>query len=297
MLLVEREHIDINKWDALVKSTPNVSPFSTSWYLDAVAENWCVLVDADYTAGIALPYTIRAAQEILYTPIFTRYSEWLGEKAMIEDHIDKVLNRFKIAEVTLRTKLIDDSTEEFVYQEIDPEKERTLHTQAQRSLKKADKHGLTVKTGTDYNNVFKVVETELSGKIAGIDNQSMKALNKLFIAAKEASVLKVFEVIQDETSCGGIVCIEFQNRLLYLKGTVVETVKKNGGMYKALNEAILYAQDKQLIFDFGGSRQEGVKAFNHNLGGLDTVYYSYRINNGPKWFSLARSIRNKWIGK
>ena len=78
MKIVEREHIDIHKWDDLVALSKDATLFSLSHYLDAVAENWCVLVDENYSKGIALPYSIRLGIKCLYTPIFSRYTELLG---------------------------------------------------------------------------------------------------------------------------------------------------------------------------------------------------------------------------
>lgn len=80
MKIVEREHIDEESWNQLVDKTVGASFFSYAWYLDATAENWCIVVDDNYTRGIALPYSKRLGLETLYTPIFVRYIEWLGKR-------------------------------------------------------------------------------------------------------------------------------------------------------------------------------------------------------------------------
>ena len=80
MKIIQREHIDSQKWDALVSSSPYNSVFSLSTYLDSVAENWCVLTDDDYSKGIALPFTIRLGIKVVYTPVFVRYLEWFGDE-------------------------------------------------------------------------------------------------------------------------------------------------------------------------------------------------------------------------
>ncbi|MEY3237827.1 MAG: hypothetical protein RI883_1928, partial [Bacteroidota bacterium] len=75
MKIIQREHIDTKKWDALVSSSSDNAVFSLSTYLDAVAENWCVLTDDEYSKGIALPFTVRIGIKVIYTPIFVRYLE------------------------------------------------------------------------------------------------------------------------------------------------------------------------------------------------------------------------------
>ena len=100
MNIIEREHIDIEKWNTLVTSSPGASLFSHSAYLDSVAENWCVLVDDDYSNGMALPYTIRMGVKGIYTPKFSRYLEWLHlteEKKYPSDLMEQLQFAFKVA--------------------------------------------------------------------------------------------------------------------------------------------------------------------------------------------------------
>ncbi|MGY8927293.1 MAG: hypothetical protein ACKVJC_08360, partial [Flavobacteriales bacterium] len=75
-----------------------------------------------------------------------------------------------------------------------------------------------------------------------------------------------------------------------LKGTVTEEVKKNGGMYLALNSAIETADSNNKVFDFGGSRISGVKKFNSNLGGEDISYYFLEENKAPLWHKVISKI-------
>lgn len=289
--IIERQNIDVLKWNALVSSCAD-TPFSYSWYLDAVAENWKIIVNDDYSAGMALPYSLRLGVEILYTPIFSRYTEWLGETNEI-DAKSIVKNEFKVIEFTTRQPFFEFESNKWDYQAIGKNDELKISNQAERSLKKASSSDLKAKIGIDYSNVQQQIEQELAGKHIGLTHASMPRLYKLFEAAKSEGKILVFEICDDKVR-GGIVSIETQNSILYLKGAVDEETKKNGGMYLALQSAIDYARSKGLNFDFGGSRIDGVKKFNHNLGGKDTVYHAYNINNASYWFNTARSLKNKW---
>lgn len=292
MQIIERQNIDVVKWNSLVNSGNTF--FSFSWYLDAVAENWAVLIDEDYSYGMALPYTKRAGLEILYTPIFVRYVEWFGSESKLKEAQSLIAKRFKIIQLNCSAELLKGNCKEVVYQVADTN--RKLGSQAKRSLKKAISEELTVLKSVDYNSVFDVISMELTGKHEGLTSKSIQNLEKLFQAGKEANVLNAYQVVR-QSSEGGIVCFEDEKRSLYLKGAVTENVKRNGGMYLALNSAIESALTKKVNFDFGGSKAAGVKKFNHNLGGKDAVYYAYNINNGPKWFSFLKTVRNKWKKK
>jgi len=288
--IIEREHIDENKWNALVDRTPDASFFSHTWYLDATAEQWCALVNEDYSAGIALPFSKRLGVETLYTPIFVRYVEWLGQKQELESAAKIIRERFTNMHISMRQKMLGVGYEEYVYQEIGKNTERKIGSQAKRMFKKAEKNGLAIHQSTDYSSISKVVGAELKNKFAGIDKNSLLALDKLFAAGQNENVLKAFTIGEE----GGIVCFEKGDRILYLKGTVTHETKSNGGMYLALNTAIESALEQKKTFDFGGSRSEGVMRFNHNLGGEDVEYYSYKVDKTPFWFKFARRIRGTW---
>ena len=286
MKIVNREHIDTLRWDALVSSHPEASFFSYAWYLDAVAEDWCVLVDENYTAGFALPFTKRMGVEILYVPIFSRFSRPFG--IIKAEDLVVVKERFKVREFG-SSDPIWTTTEELTYQVIEDFETRKLSSQAKRSLKKAEKEQITVSTHADYHTVMHAIFSELEGKFTGVDTERLKALEQLFEAGKKQGKIKVFEVKGSQES-GGVVCLYDKRQVLYLKGACPENLKRNGGMYLALQTAIEFASENKVRFDFGGSNVEGVRRFNYNLGGQDRVYYYHPVNEGPFWFHWARKL-------
>lgn len=291
MKIIERSNINVEKWNSLVENTPDSSFFSSSWYMDAVAENWCILVDDSYSKGIALPYSKRAGVELLYSPIFGRYSEVFGE--LSKDDLELIKSRFKIIEFACRQEILNNG-EKKIHQVISDYENRKIGSQAKRSLNKAEKNGFKIQVSEDYTAVIEKVKGELNHKFAGITEKSLEALEQLFMNAQKAKTIKVFNVIGDE-ALGGIVCFVSKDQLLYVKGAVDEETKSNGGMYLALNSAIEYAEENKLTFDFGGSNIEGVKRFNYNLGGVDETYFMHILDNGPAWFKLARNVKSKFF--
>ena len=290
MKIIEREHIQIELWNSLVENTSSASFFSYSWYLDATAENWCVLVNSDYSTGIALPFSKKLGVELLYTPIFVRYIEWLGDTSFAKEANVIIRERFSNMHISIRTKLLGVGYEEHVYQEIVSSSKRNLGSQAKRMLGKATKNELSVTVSNDYRSVLGIVRSELKGKFKGIDSTSLLALEKLFEAGAREGVLTSYTLKNE----GGIVCFENSKALLYLKGTVSSDMKDKGGMYLVLNSVIESALTKNKIFDFGGSRVDGVRRFNNNLGGTDVQYYCYKLDRTPFWFKFARRIRRTW---
>ena len=286
MKIIERENIDSDRWNKLVKSTDESSFFSYAWYLDAVAENWCILVSDDYSCGIALPFSIRLGVETLYTPIFVRYVEVLGEGGdfLVLEKLIKA--RFANISLATKQKLFSNSSKQ-VYQLIGNNTDRNIGSQAKRMLKKASKSNFNTIQHIDYKLVTASIKEGLENKYKGLTTKSMQALEQLLKNAENENALNVYQI----DKFGGIVCLQDEYKILYLKGAVDDTTKKNGGMYLALNTAIEEAKNNDKIFDFGGSRVEGVRRFNINLGGKDAVYYAYKNLNYPWWYRLAKRIR------
>jgi len=288
MKIVERNDIDVQKWDKLVQRTEGASFFSYAWYLDVVAENWCVLVNDNYSSGIALPYVVNLGVKTLYTPVFARYYEVLGDSngGDFEKEIKKTFQFYNFA---VKQPVFSEEHELSEYQVLSIDLEQKFSSQAKRSLKKALKNGLEIQFSSEYDSVLSVVSKELNHKIEGINEISLATLGRLFETAKNENCTRVFHFGQE----GGIVCLEKKGQLLYLKGTVTPEFKKNGGMYMALNSAIQYAKGKGLHFDFGGSRVEGVKRFNHNLGGKDEFYYCYLKEDYPFWYRFLKNLKRR----
>tara|TARA_R110002072_G_scaffold302060_1_gene483556 strand:+ start:20884 stop:21744 length:861 start_codon:yes stop_codon:yes gene_type:complete len=284
--IVDRKDIDIGRWNKLVRSTKESSFFSYGWYLDAVAENWCVLVNDDYSCGIALPFSTRFGVVTLYTPIFVRYVEILGNEESSIDFEQLIRTRFTNICLATKKQLFNGSSEQ-VYQNIKKNNDRNVGSQAKRMLKKASKLKLTTYQSNEYELVLSSIKEGLENKHQGLNSKSMLSLEQLIKNAKTENALNVIQI--DYT--GGIVCLESDREILYLKGVVDDSTKKNGGMYLALNTAIENAIDANKNFDFGGSKVEGVKGFNHNLGGKNVVYYLYENVNYPWWYRLMKKMK------
>lgn len=295
MRFIQREHIDCAKWDALVKSDSTVSVFSLSTYLDAIAENWCVFTDEGYTKGIALPFTFRLGVKTCYTAVFLRYVEWIGEQTVQFDKLISILQaEFPAGQLCIKQTILGYPSEEFVFQHISTLTERTINLQAKRMLSKAEKKQFQLEEVDSIQDIQAIILEELPQKIASINDVSLSALEKLTSQLKNEKRLRIVAIKNQTIIVGGLYLVDFNDTVLYLKGAFTKEAKDAGAMYFAMDEAIKEAQAAGKKFDFGGSRVEGVRRFNVNLGGHDQVYFSYEWNNAPFWFKLLKKARQAW---
>jgi Leu/Phe-tRNA-protein transferase len=265
------------------------SVFSTSSYLDATAQNWCVLVDDDYSKGIALPYTDRLGVKMIYTPVFLRYLEFLnGEFSQSE--LNLIQASFSIGE--LQVQSIDQSvfTEKKQFQLITSPAQFQLNEQARRMIRKFDNSGLQWQETRDAEEIIALIEAELSAKVKSL-NQSMNELKQLTQNLSQKGYLRSYIVRSEEQIVGGIFFVEFNGRLLYLKSAFKEEAKKAGAMYAVLRSTIQSALEREMIFDFGGSNVENVRRFNMHFGASDVDYCSVSWGELPRWYRVLQRLR------
>ena len=298
MKIIQREHIDTKKWDALVSSSSDNAVFSMSTYLDAVAENWCVLTDDNYSKGIALPFTVRLGIKVVYTPIFVRYLEWFCKEIVKLESIKTIIqNEFQQGQLSSTLSFENKKSEDFIFQIIEIQDEQVINSQAKRMLSKFEKAGFTIQLEADEAEILKIINAELPQKVKSLNDKSLTSLEALVKSLKKHHLLKVVAVKKEDTLVGGLFLVEFNHSLLYLKGAFTPDSKKEGAMYGVMQYAIEFAKSQNKRFDFGGSRVEGVRRFNVNLGGKDVTYHSFEWDNSPLWFKILKRAKIAWKRK
>ena len=292
MKFISRENIDCQKWDDLVAKTPGSSAFSLSAYLDEIAEHWMIYVDENYTKGIAVPYAVRLGVKTCYTPIFITHLEWFGENdGALAQFAKEVKTHFPIGNFCIRQSLEEINSTQFVEQIIPSDSILSLGSQAKRMINKSEKQLFKIERTSNKAEIFSLIRSELLPKISSLTETSIQRLEKSIDKMEQLGHLQILSVFQGDCCVGGLFLIDFNRTVLYLKGAFTDEAKKNGAMYAAMHQAILQALSEEKDFDFGGSRIEGVRHFNLQLGGLDRRYYCHQWNNSPLWYRWAKLLR------
>jgi len=287
--LINREQINTRQWDDLVKSNSFYAVYNLSEYLDSVSENWCVLCDENYTGGIALPYKVKLGVKFCYTPFFVSFLEWIGATPPDwKQSIDLIHREFKFFHLFIKHGF--DTNKRNVYQLIPANKPPQHNTQANRMLKKFEKSGMTISFTNSPERILRIIQTELPKKVRSLDTQSLKRLDNLVNKLHQMGLVHTVVVTNNENIVGGLILIQLNENVLYLKGAFYSEAKKEVAMYASMQVAIQFAQRHNLLFDFGGSQVDGVRRFNLNLGGTDHYYQTLEWDNSPLWFRWAKKI-------
>lgn len=289
MRLIVPNETEKRRWDELV-SSQNGLIFSQSWYMDATGYSWLLILNDDFSGGMVCPFVVKMGQKILVTPFFVRCVEWIGKDANLTELLDVLHQHFSVAELQVVLQGIDSTKK---HQFITKEYYR-LGSQAKRSLKKADI--FTIDWELKLECLQDLIQAELKDKIQGLNTFSLTKLNQIVGVAQDKHLHQI-NCWDGENFKGGLWLLEDDSRVIYLKGSSDLMGKKQGVMYRLMNEAIQYTLEKNKIFDFGGSNVESVAHFNYNFGARDAFYGQLIWNNAPWWWNFMRNFKNKWKRK
>lgn len=292
--ILHKTEFNSDQWDTLVARDTTSTIFSNSYYVDALAADWCIIVDDHWTGGMILPFKKRFGQRLLYTPNFMRYIEWIGEKpASFKDVFTLILSHFSIIDINFKENYFENLTMIAKVHQVLKVNDYQLNQQAKRMLKKE-----TVEYRWDFDfrlqDLISLVSDELKNKPNAWHTNSSAHLLGLVQNLNKRKKLHTLTIWDNDKLLGGVFLMKHLNTVTYLKGTVVNEGKSKGWMFHLMNEAIQDAFQQNCFFDFGGSNVEGVKRFNCNFGAKDTVYFTYR--KCPFWYKIINKIK-KWLKK
>jgi hypothetical protein len=290
MRFVERGHIDCEKWDRLVDDCGGMA-FSKSFYLDAVAENWCIYVDDAYSKGIAVPFVERLGKRTAYTPLFLRCLEWFGGTLPV-NIFTKLKEEFTKGDLSI-SPVTDMEGDQLVYQEIPLLTVPKYNEQAKRMIRKFENSDLSIVQVDSPTRILEIIAEELPSKVSSVNRRSLVLLESLVTMLHQNQLVKMIEVRREGECVGGAFFIEVPDRIIYLKSAFRSHAKKNGAMYKIMDTEINKASAGHKSFDFGGSRVDGVRRFNLNMGGIDHFYSGIKWDGMPLWYKGIKALNDK----
>lgn len=306
MQFISAEHIDRQRWDALVASSPQEEIFSYSWYLDAVCDEWHLLLEGDYEWGMALPAGSKMGMSFIYQPIYSRQLAVIGaveaDDERCQAFLDAIPDQFKFRQFGFRRMEEYPAAyeaEEVVHQQLElkdmEQIQQSFSTNARRNIRKAEREGLTLHHGTDPETLVDLFKSGKGGQLKELGETEYRNLNQLMRSMLEA---KGGELLEARHPQQGLLAVAFfmkdKGRITYLKGAVTDEGKKCGAMHWLFREAFNCYAAEFKRFDFGGSKVESVAKFYKNFGAQDAFYVFLTRDKLPALVKLIKNIRSKW---
>lgn len=289
MKLVERKDIDVNKWNTKVANALDENIFSFTWYLDAVVENWYGLMDGDYETILPIPYTKKINVKQFIQAPFTREYQIIGNGFNWHDAIQFIQNKFSSVHFRCGIEIPELDATMRSHQLLDLKATKKYSENAKRMIKKAN--AFEFKKSKDVSIIINLFKENIAHKIDTISKKDVVRLAQLMNNAIDLNKGELFCLIENNQCIAAAFFFKGKNTITYLKGASTDEAKKQGAMYRLIDEAISAYKDYS-TFDFGGSDIKSVAEFYHKFGARDRAYYEYKIDNLPRWFKLLKKLKS-----
>ncbi len=274
---VQHKDIDYDRWDKCISQASNQLTYAYSWYLDIVSPNWEALIYNDYEYIMPLPLKRRYGVPYLVQPILTQqlgiFSKQVIKQDIIKQFIKKLptssyelnLNEYNFhPSAIVSTNYILELKES--YQQIASRYSKNT----QRNIDKAIKLNLTVQNGLSLNDFLSFYySVEKSYKSA---EQSI--VEKLIDRGINENGMSLYGVFSAEDEIiAGLCLMHSKNRITYLLPISNIQGKTSSAMFFLIDNLIREEAGNNIIFDFEGSRIEGIARFYRGFGAKNQPYY------------------------
>lgn len=287
--LIKRKDIDLQKWDDLVNRSEGSLPYSLSWYLDAVSENWDGLVMNDYEAVMPLIWLRKFGVKCLYQPYYCQQTGIFYQKTAakkLTGEFIRFAQRFPYININL-TAVTEAVAGEFHLQKkinlvlgLGKEYKQLAEAYSEnhhRNIRKADKNGWQLYEDTGIKPFQQFYLGNLNRKREFFKKKHEAIFRCLTNELVERNKGKIFTVInKEERLMAASLIIFHQNRAINIVNCSSEEGKKAGAAHFLYNGIIKQYAGTDKVLDFEGSSVPSIARFYRGFGASEEIFFNYR---------------------
>ena len=278
--------IDREKYDACISKSKNSLVYAQSWYLDTVAENWDVLVFADYKIVMPLPYRRKYGVKYVFLPPWIQqlglFSDQVIEPVVVKDFIEKIPGSFVLVNILLNygnfcTEIKVRKRDNYI---LNLNKSYTdlfkNYSKGRKSnVKQTKNRQFLIKESKNIDALIEIFSMSKGEEIKR-SKKDYEVLRSLVYEANKLNKVKVFYVSdENEMEVGGAIFIFHNNRITYLFSAVNNRGREVNAISYLLDHLISKFAGKDYLLDFEGSMINGVAKFFKSFGSEMQPYYLY----------------------
>ena len=275
--IIKRQDIDLNKWDALVERYGQGLPYAYSWYLDAVCENWQIIIYGAYEAGFAFQIKKKFGLPYSLHPFMVQQLGYLGKNENLFRSMLKLIEK-KVFHYHYQLNFFNSSIENALLKPnyeliLDQPYEKTssnYKTNTKRNLKKASKANSHVTIDT----VLRPTDLEFIARFSKnpIGGSRKQQFEQLMLNASKQSALEIYRSEIENQLGALVVFIKNKKRTVYLlavNSTKGQEAKLN---FILVDQFIKNNANSNMILDFEGSSIKGIARFYAGFGASPNTY-------------------------
>ena len=278
---ISYEDIDRDSYDQCLLGSDHFRIYASSWYLDAVAERWDLLVLDDYQAVMPLPRRYKFGLAYVYTPVFVQQLGVFSKGSISVDlerqFFKKAASKYFLFDYFTHSvpKGMDGISQRINYilslEEQHIELQKKYNTNRKRSLKNSFEKLRVDKNGAQdlFLDHYRTMDQGFP-----VTNEMLVKLDRLIAASNQQ--IKIWNVFEKDTWIGGLVWVVDHKRVTYLVPVVSDQGRLKQASALLIDTLIQDHQKSGLILDFEGSMLPGVAQFYRSFGAEREIYYYFK---------------------
>lgn len=283
---ITRKDLDVARYDACIANAINTRIYAYSWYLDAVADQWDVLVYGDYEVVMPLPWRRKFFIHYIYTPAWVQQLGIFFTKeinsSLLESFLLNIPQKFKKINLMLNAnnEIKNRYSTKRVNYILNLQKDfKTLFDNFKKnrrqSLKEATVFKSTIEKGFDIEKVIALHQLEIAHR-TNLNKHDYENLRKLCHKLQIDNEIFIYNCVYENTIIGSAIFLYKDNRYYYIISAVDEKEKKKQSMSLILNQFIKDHAGEKAVLDFEGSMLPGVASFFRSFGTEIENYFYYQ---------------------
>ena len=300
---LDREEINIVKWDQRIITAPNGLIYARSFYLDAMAENWSALVAGDYEYVMPLTWNRKYGFSYLYQPYFANALGVFGPNDQpfeVSSFLKKIPKKYSYWDIDLNENNIIPNLDfnshyytrinYFLGLKDDYEKIKTGYKRlATRMNKKATESNLEIFRDRQAAEIIRLYQIHYAKKHPSISERVWERLKRCMEIAFQNNLGDTYVASSPAGEpIAFYIMLKDQKFIYSLLGGSTQEGKKLGAFYFLTDAIIRDHASSGKIFRFEGSDMSGISFFNSMFGPEKTKYIHLKMNKLPFPFRLFK---------
>ena len=288
--------IDKLKWDRCIETAANSLIYASSYYLDAMSDNWDALILNDYEVVMPLVWKKKYGFNYLYQPFFIGSLGIFGNVSdkTVNQLLNAIPNQFKYADIDFKENIINPEKITLKNAQLKkrnnflldlnkkyPEIYKDYKRLTTRMIKKAAENKVEIIKSCEPFEVIEFYEKNYKNEHKNIKSRDYKRLLAATNIAFEKGKAATWLAKKNGETIASYMILKDEKFIYSLIGGSNQQGKKYGAFYLLTDAAIKdYAETKR-IFRFEGSDKKGIAFFNSQFHPAPVHYYHFKLNRLP----------------
>ena len=276
MKLVSRKDLHVDKYLACLEKDRHAPIYAQVKFLDAVADNWQVLVLGDYDTVIPLPVRRSSGVKYVYQPIWCQQLGVFGNRTDVTHLINYAAKKFIKFDYCLRGAYDIGTKRSNLILGLDHsylELSKRYSKNRKRDIQKAKQAGLTLRVLKEKSAIQAIALRET--RYLKFERNYSQRIENLINSLSQAELIGL-EVCHGARKVAGLFGIQNKDRIYFLHPFTFkeheESAKNHGAMSFLVDSIINHHANSNRILDFEGSMVPGVARFYSSFGAQEEIY-------------------------